>query len=242
MAGEDPSVRDDNIEEGERMSATTRERPILFSGPMVRAILDGRKTQTRRLVKGCGADFHERAAFLQMRDDEASFGDALPDDPVPISVRCPYGGPGDRLWVRETWNKCPNEDLAPNDAVGPVSLTNAAHRVVYRAGGAETHPMRPELGHSRWRPSIFMPRWASRILLEVTDVRVERLQAITDSDIRAEGVDERSAAELLGKVIAAGTPLRDLWRIGWDSINGDRCAWVFDPWVWVVTFRMVPAD
>lgn len=145
--------------------------------------------------------------------------------------------------MRETWNSCARADLAPADAVGPQCRNSDSRVIVYRAGGAETHPNRPELGKSLWRPSIYMPRWASRITLEVTGVRVERLQDISPKDILAEGVVERSHQDpLLGKCPISAfdgklyPDLRSLWAAGWDAINGKRAPWLSNPWVWVVSF------
>ena len=193
---------------------------------MVRAILDGRKTQTRRDGHGL-ASFTTRGEFVKMcrRDDGvwvAVFRDSIPDDPAPIEVRSPYGGPGDRLWVRETW--------AP---AGYSVLPT-----LYRADGDE----QPTLD-GRWRPSIHMPRWASRITLEVTGVRVERLQAITEADAVAEGLENHGGGELAdawwpehdGLAQAGATP-REGFRVLWEAINGPG-SWAANPWVWVVSFR-----
>jgi len=90
--------------------------------------------------------------------------------------------------------------------------------------------------------SLFMPRWASRILLEITGVRVERLQAITEDDVRAEGVDEAAVTALLGEAPPAGVSLLELWRLGWDAINRERAAWSADPYVWVLSFRRAPTE
>lgn len=175
-----------------------RERPILFSGPMVRAILAGTKTQTRRVVK-------VEPGKLDVGENPA----------------CPYGVPGgSRLWVRETWY----DDNATRDAEPiPTSHDDFIH---YRADG-EAHDQFEELdGFLRWRPSIFMPRWASRITLEVTEVRVERLQEITEADAWAEGI----AAHVV-------RPIHDYAAL-WDSLNAKRgFGWDTNPWVWVVSFR-----
>lgn len=159
-----------------------KERPILFSGPMVRAILDGRKTQTRRVVK-------PRQGML---DDWTG----LP---------CPYGKPGDRLWVRET-----------------CYFEQPHGEVIYRADPGSEKALDPEFTGLRWRPSIHMPRWASRITLEIVNVRVERLQDIRVDDARAEGVTAKWPVH----------GFRNLWQ----SINGFG-SWDANPWVWVVEFR-----
>lgn len=218
-----------------------KERPILFSGPMVRAILSGAKTQTRRIVKG-GPEFHSRAALHSTEDGLATFGDSIPDDPVPIQKRCPYGVPGDRLWVREV-----HAFLAEYDKRKAAEVSEVNRRLVWRAVDEE----KPSVGRvgswvvkrGRWRPSIHMPHWASRLTLEVTEVRVERLWKITEVDARAEGITD-------GGCVNCGRPepcgcedpkpdARDAFCELWDTINAKRAPWDSDPWVWVVGFRRV---
>lgn len=192
-----------------------KERPILFSGPMVRAILDGRKTQTRRVNR--------------------------------------FGVPGDRLWVRETWadvEPLPSRTPAYDGARFAVRPDGSSSELWYRADG--------EMGVTsllfddgpRWRPSIHMPRWASRITLEIVDVRVERLHDITEEDARAEGVDwaspqpfgekwdddDREDPREVG--YGSGSFALDNFRRLWSSINGSE-SWAANPWVWRVEFRRV---
>lgn len=199
-----------------------KERPILFSAPMVRALLDGRKTQTRRLVKrpfpSCSGDVHPSPArygeWFQMA--EGSPSDAF---------KCPYGQPGDRLWVRETWR--PIGDAPLSECVGPGDVMFAAS--VAQIDGLVF----------KFRPSIHMPRWASRITLEVTGVRVERLQDISDDDCCSEGVDGPMCAALLGKSpLKMGHCERVAYAALWESINGAG-SWAANPWVWVVEFKRV---
>jgi len=163
-----------------------RERPILFSGPIVRALLDGRKTQTRRVVKpqppaGCEYTGCDSGRFaLCFAEGTGGSGNPVCVPPRPNhqthQLACPFGVPGDRLWVRETWQR-----------IGGVEGT--PEHTVYRANGGDFSDYSTEDGDPfRWRPSIHMPRAASRITLEITDVRVERLQAISEEDARAEGV------------------------------------------------------
>ena len=182
------------------------ERPILFSAEMVRAILDGRKTQTRRAIKPVPT-FNGGGACHD--------ADALQQDYVePYWVFpkiCKYGAPGDLLWVRETW-------FDPQMDGG---------RVLYAADQPEVHPI-----HRR-RPSIHMPRWASRITLRITDVRVERLQDISEDDARAEGWP--------GPITETGFPIASplAWFANvWTSINGAG-ACEANPWVWVIEFERV---
>ena len=136
-----------------------------------------------------------------------------------VSIPCPYGVTGDRLWVRETWAR----------------LTGNGHRFVYRADGEDPRTGWDEVEPAQrprmtWTPSIHMPRVASRITLEVTDVRVERLQAISEEDARAEGI-------ALEPAILPGHAAGCFSRL-WDEINGKRAPWSSNPWVWAVTFRM----
>ena len=208
-----------------------KERPILFSGPMVRAILDGRKTQTRRVVKpqivkpsGWGSVLGQGFGFI---DDGryAENGDHL-------IFRCPYGSPGDRLWVRETWyiDDSRFKKIAKKRPkwLEPLDL-------YFRADG-ECCKQIPEcqcadVGPTPWRSSIHMPRWASRVTLEVVGLRVERIQDISEEDARAEGVADTPRVE----GVAA---CRRLFGELWDSTNAKRgFSWKKNPWVWVVEFR-----
>lgn len=176
-----------------------KERPILFSAPMVRAILEGRKTVTRRVVKPQTI----RASLLHEQRPhwiDASNGHV---------VRCPYGQPGDRLWVRETWCSYGN---------GPI----------YRADYDKYSPISDGIG-GPWKPSVHMPRWASRIALGIVSVRVERLQNLDDHDAMAEGADQIGDCE--GAFVAG-------FRRLWESINGPG-SWDQNPWVWVIEFKRV---
>lgn len=188
------------------------ERPILFSGPMVKALLVGRKTQTRRVVKPLvGLDVESVGNVVLSR------GGLRP-------LRCPYGAPGDRLWVRETWaGRLDQDNQKPDDFWGHGAGW-------FRADGDESQSGCAG-GRGRWRPSIHMPRWASRMTLEVVSVRVERLQEITEEDAVAEG----APAEDEGPVGCC----RCGFIKAWDSINGKRpgCRWDENPFVFVVAFR-----
>jgi hypothetical protein len=196
----------------------TRERPILFSGPMIRAILDGKKTQTRRVIKPQPANVWTEA---RMDNGVACFG--APWVKGIHVMSCPYGKAGDRLWVRETWGL---------SAVIPMGFQRSAidaHGVTLARGDLAYRADEPS-GRWCWRPSIHMPRWASRLTLEIVDVRVERVTDITPSDAYAEGISEVYPEH-------AVLAFQQLW----DTINGARpgCAWVDSPWVWVVSFRRV---
>lgn len=219
---------------------SVRERPILFSAPMVRAILAGTKTQTRRVVK-MPHGFWETTDDLVLR---------------PIPVGCRYGQPGDRLYVRETW----------------ANATKPLHDPFYRADGealGRQNPFTYVEREPRWRPSIHMPRWASRIDLEIAGVRVERLNAISEADAIAEGVEsldsdapEERTHHDFDRALCSNCGGLRLYMGGglngvtfdmdcmqcdthakrfshlWESINGAG-SWDENPWVWVVEFKRV---
>ena len=217
------------------MPADVKERPILFSAPMVRAILAGTKTQTRRVVKtpkgivSLYRPFPNDPQNVQGIDADGIIGwYAIP------SV-CPYGQPGDRLWVRETFAK----RLDCQDG-----SDKAKHYVMYRADCAgESGPTDPMNWHDYgdgWTPSIFMPRWASRITLELTAVRVERLQEIGEKDARAEGINDPLCVEVSTLATGCATySYAAAYRMLWDKINGKRAPWDSNPWVWAITFTRV---
>lgn len=191
---------------------TPREHPILFSGAMVRAILEGRKTQTRRVLvpQPCGGI---RASVFS----PSGIGHPW------AWLRSPYGHPGDRLWVRETW----------------ANPAEAQHLVLYRADYPQCVPAHvenvPPVESIRWSPSIYMRRIHSRITLEVTEVRVQQLQDITEDDARAEGAEP----EWRQSTDPAQT-YRGGFMTLWDSINGRRgFSWDKNPWVWAITFRNI---
>ena len=194
------------------------ERPILFSGPMVRALLAGTKSQTRRVCKP--AQFYSLSSVVEVPDPlergQVYNGSHFGDEEGDVSFASPYGGRGDRLWVREAhwWFK---DEHDPVTGYFPPKLT--IEDVEYRADGDD--------GRKVWRPSIHMPRWASRITLEITRVRVERLQDISEADAVAEGVYTDPAC-----------PAYDGYRTLWEQINGSG-SWDLNPWVWVVEFRRV---
>lgn len=206
------------------VGSVARERPILFSAPMVRALLDGRKTQTRRVVKGIALDWLAPDMFTPEFVADRANG------------LCPYGNTGDRLWVRETWQS----DVA--HAFTKPSLIPAGERFFYEAGG-EVNTTDLSVRAVGWRPSIHMPRWASRIALRVTDVRIERLTEISEPDAVAEGLtrDEDTQAWCGGDFGGVGkatrlyaSPMRAYADL-WEHINGPG-SWDLNPWVWVVSF------
>lgn len=254
------------------------EKPILFSGPMVRALLAGRKTQARRVLRpqppaslveytnlgemvelppddlwkplrhmrefegGIGSEDHHRAVEEFFAEDNRT-------------MRCPYGAPGTVLWVRETFKlvpatayRCSSDDGKP---IPHTVSPDGYYWAIYREGWTRSG------GGVPWKPSIFMPRWASRITLEVTAVRVERLQEIAEADAKAEGLAIRE--DLPPDPDAFHPPgsygyvtgldpypqgrifptAREAFADGWDRINGKRAPWESSPWVWVLEFRRV---
>ena len=198
-----------------------KERPILFSGPMVRAIIEGRKTQTRRVVK-------------------PQPGDHPSDDGYGVTYRCPYGAPGDRLWVRETFGWYSGILQGSYAYTPPEKPTYPPHKVIdgvrhaicYRA---DYPKHRWNKNDSGWKPSIHMPRTASRITLPIVSVRVERLQSISEEDAKAEG----AAMDYDGPYsFSQAFNYRGGYRTLWESINGPG-SWDANPWVWVIEFKRV---
>jgi hypothetical protein len=192
------------------------EKPILFSGPMIRAIMDDRKTQTRRVIKP--QPEWQMVAPRILDGSIAVFG-CTATGYTRDTWRSPYGQPGDHLWVRETWQKCP--------VCGGTNWRASANE-----NGTICQHCDGDLG--KWRPSIFMPRWASRITLRVTGVRVERVQEITEGDARVEGVKPMTWINHPENAPAHRVMFQPLW----DSINSKRgFSWADNPWVWVVEFK-----
>jgi len=216
-----------------------KERPILFSGPMVRAILEGRKTQTRRLVSPMLIEALGDPSTWQMATASSwwAFNHLANEMQHFIS---PFGQPGDRLWVRETWGL---DDCGEDGKRVIWQATCEAAWVMPRNELGEIYYLPSDYNPGRWRPSIHMPRWASRLTLEVTEVRVQRLQEISEEDAMAEGaLADRQRLEVAGATLIADVPsARRAFRRLWDSINGERegCAWTANPWVWAITFKVV---
>lgn len=235
------------------------EHPILMNGAMVRAVLDGSKMQTRRIAKLqrlAGSYFVGGAAGVEFdgfripRDGgpaparfsaEAVGGGAC----ISEEIHCPYGKPGDRLWVRETFGY-----VSPDEHQRPPSECSIEYRAdlpadcTDRPGSWPVEECAGDPERPRWRPSIHMPRAASRILLEIVSVRVERLQDISDADIVAEGIDMEALAESQDRydVVCKGSGAsgrateRSAWRDLWESTGGD---WEANPWCWAITFKRV---
>ena len=234
-----------------------KERPILFSAPMVRAILAGQKTQTRRVVKFP----RSRDSFVlidrgngwwpyQSDDGETE----ICNDGCEHCYSSPYGQPGDRLWVKETWRHTAS---SLEDARAITEDITSGIAIDWRATYIDKCIQ--HLGFTRedaemvddfeiWRPSIFMPRWASRILLDVVSVRVERLHDISEADAIAEGVSPLDGSEgpnawgvsTNGIHLSAPTA-RSCYALLWESINGTG-SWDANPWVWVLEFKQIESQ
>lgn len=215
-----------------------KERPILFNAEMVRAILDGRKTQTRRVIKLTDNGLLRlRAPYATWLEDGVGpvwcpYGGS-PKVPMPadrLAAGSPYGVPGDRLWVRETWSIDPSEGDVTYEADGETArfLDLGAHGAVGIRGK---------------HPSIFMPRALSRITLEVTGVRVERVQDISGEDAGAEGTPcifcRKTLVTRCQCALDKADYHEDFQKL-WDSVNAKRgYSWESNPWVWVVSFKQL---
>lgn len=266
-----------------------KSKPILFSAPMVRAILAGEKTQTRRVVKPAFGVKHPilnlaehgetNGKYSGKHNDPASWGYPFAEDGADIplmgygweNLLCPYGQVGDQLWVRETHSivrysldyETGNEasfekwdsDLygPPEDALKRDPRGGHCALVCYAADGEDKNPtelyshtgingkvlVKQEID---WKPSIFMPRWASRITLGITGIRVERLQDISHDDAIAEGIKRAQ----VGKLVTFEVPDTDIEKLHpvvayeqlWESING-KGSWDVNPWVWVIEFKRI---
>lgn len=235
-----------------------KERGMIFNGEMVRAILNGCKTQTRRIVKGAdGAvkfckewDINGEEIFVVLGEK-----DHTGMNPVLGAIPCPFGAVGERIWVRETWGVVSHE-LDKDGRIQPWTPDRPAtviHEMPFGNGYYSGHAIYAadgdftwgdddgyEDGRSCWKPSIHMPRWASRILLEITDVRVERLNAISQEDAQAEGMELTGWRPTYSDPDSGGevwTPYDNFARL-WESIYGEG-SWKANPWVWVVEFKLI---
>lgn len=217
----------------------TTARPILFSTPMVRALLDGRKSMTRRTVKQ-----QER---LRMGTDVLIEGDHRPEYlneygswqqwvPNARTMRCPHGKAGDLLWVKERHYL--TDDGHNEHAVFSADESKVREHAATLKRIKGTIPENIWQKHAKLRPSIHMPRWASRLTLELTDVRVERLQDISEEDAIAEGVDAVSMADVPRQ--ATWSRRQDYAQL-WEKLNG-KGSWDLNPWVWVLTFAVHHAN
>ncbi|MGC0823032.1 hypothetical protein WKG93_08800 [Pantoea agglomerans] len=208
-----------------------RERPILFNADMVRAVLDGRKTQTRRIMR-------EQPEVIPKEDEHGKPGFWIPFNAGKTMVRnddmhfaCPFGLKGERLWVRETFrvhSRATDVATLVYKASEQQSWTQQTHRVPIEKCN------KPAVVDT-WTPSIHMPRWASRITLEITGVRVERLRDLSEEDAKSEGVIPPAGGVLPGWEHRIN--FRDLWMSIYGADN-----WEANPWVWVVEFKRVEVE
>jgi hypothetical protein len=200
-----------------------KERPMMFTGATVQAILDGRKTQTRRIVSPQPIRQHHLGRLANWPfPGEYGLVEMTNYATVVRNIECPHGIPKDRLWIKETWAE--------------TYKTKNTTAYVYRADN-------PQVKIERWKSAMFMPRRASRINLEITDVHVERLQDISDADAKAEGIYLQSSHGLYNadhtKMWGGRTPVEG-YRALWDSLNSKRgFGWDKNPWVWKITFKRV---
>ena len=230
-------------------SNQVKERPIIFSCEMVKTILDGKKTMTRRVVKSGFINNYKHAHIIKQSSDKSREGKAYfydkPVDGMVLSsqlVSNPYGKVGDRLWVRETWQE-----------IGPDCLLT--YKATYPS---DLYAKRPELENVPplaslkdrgylWKSPMFMPRWASRILLEITDIRIERLQDISEQDCEKEGFRFYPLSRICFKPSSAkhlsghgSNNYKSIFGEYWDTLNAKKgYQWSSNPWVWVVEFKVV---
>lgn len=235
---------------------SVNELPILFKAPMVRAIQDGNKLQTRRLFSERTIELFSCAARIGEVSDFLNSDKTGKNDLEYILSFCPYGKVGDQLWVRETFQPIFADGFDHDSSPCPNYKTGFGYAVSYPAtDGIIEFVDGDENITSRCKPSIFMPRWASRIQLEITNIRVQRLQDISEDDAAAEGIEGISQP-------TGGDDYQDYWRNyaltekeadGWPWFNGDPIAsfkslwekmngiesWQLNPWVWVIEFKRV---
>jgi len=226
-----------------------RERPILLNAEMVRAVLDGRKTQTRRIIQSPAKnmqangqkviDYREPGDkwygdhVFSMRNQSGTWCDYTKEQ---FLAKCPFGAVGDRLWVRESFYEHGHWQGGGYDPEDSYFVSDK--QVLYPADGIQRPSERKRDDFWRSRPSIHMPRWASRITLEITGVRVERLQDITNQDAMAEGIGHLYAYDE-----SQPTPKDATRRFAelWQSIYGEE-SWQANPWVWVIEFKRVEGE
>lgn len=215
-------------------------RPIIMSSPMVLGLIANRKLQTRR-TRGLEA-FTNRGQLLGYGSEKgrwgARFGDSIPDDPVPIHVPCPYGKAGDKLYVREGVRQVTESmllDQVANDYYDPKPLKRQHGAAAEYIADGEPAP----IDHWTWKnkalPAIHMPFGVRRFELELTQVRVERVQAINEADAQAEGLEPRGRGWAWPGEKRAFATAVEAYRAGWEWLNGEA-SWAQNPWVWVLTF------
>ena len=233
-------------------AAKLRERPITFTTDMVKAILDGRKTQTRRIIK----EAPEAATALRLNSIGRYLESYLSElrEWVPVvgphgcetMVRCPKGIPGDHLWVKETYGFGWQSGHGWYSAIPVTGKEKQPEKIFYKAD-PKWDKWDENKGQLQWRNVRFMPRFASRLTLEITNVRVERLQQISEADAIAEGVRQLrdgsgtfAGREGPGKLVTPWLTAKEAFADGWDAINARRgFAWSSDVWVWVIEFKKI---
>lgn len=221
------------------------ERPVIFAAESICAILSGTKTQSRRVMNPQPPSWCREFGFTAFtpRDSISGRGEFLDEGPAEKFFRLRYGNRGDRLWVKETWRPVERESdavdgvlFAADDKFVPIANTIAAAELWCAAHNNGRHG-------PNWRPSIYLPRWASRITLEITEMRVERVQAISEDDAKAEGVTTDPQQGRLNGKPATLCPMthKQAFAWLWDAINGKRagCAWRDNPWCFVISFKVV---
>lgn len=233
-----------------------KERPILFSTEMIKAILETRKTMTRR-VKGLelvNQRINETWRIGKTNIAGHTWWEAAVDNTYSHRMDCPYGQIGDRLWVRETWVELENprhlhNPSLPRDALIEKAVQVDRKWVAVRNGAAykadcaseDSNRCRLELGY-QYCPSIFMPRWASRITLEITNIRIERLQEISEDDAAEEGMGEIEK-EYWKDTKTLPIFFLPVFKWYWDKLNSKRSySWKSNPWVWVIEFKKQEAS
>lgn len=220
-----------------------KSRPILFTATMIRALLDGRKSQTRRIVKDWNivrvsdrTEFCDRSPYPLSRKDRGDAAYVELDDGRFVGLPCPYGGPGDLLWVKESWAY----RLDCDHLNGTQLYERGVRQAWYWADGpGKTCRTGCAGAAGRVRAARFMPRWASRLTLKITEVRVQRLQEISEEGALAEGVswepgDQEANVRKWGTEQTARMRYADLW----DHINGPG-SWEANPWVWAISFEVI---
>lgn len=233
------------------MSGKPKARPILMSAPMVRALLAGTKTQTRRAISP-QPELNDNVGFIWKGH---MYGRGLDEDHIVsrrnFTAACPYGNAGDLLYVKEAWRTAKSLDDLDGTKIASKCL-DAGYREPWTPTKFEADGQDCSRWHGfgdahtpaipgRYRHARFMPRWASRLTLRITEVRVQRLQVISEADARAEGVDEPSLSDRAGERFRNMRPWPDLYRpmysLLWEDINGAG-SWGANPWVWALSFEV----
>ncbi|WP_026111569.1 hypothetical protein [Winslowiella toletana] len=219
-----------------------KERPILFSDQRVRALLTGQQTQTRRIMKSLaftpGQDNHEGCYGFDVISNQMRGRHVM--EMSDLSYQCPFGQPGDRLWVRETWRG----PVVPKEQMADYAKSPEAYRSTrycqYRADSSELGSSLDEDNEqSGWQTAIHMPRWASRINLQITGVRAQKIQDISDDDIMAEGVQTDS--HFLNNFFTLkndSVAPKEAYMKAWEKQYGGT-SWEVNPWVWVIEFSRI---